>query len=423
MKSGQPHNKLTIAALFLLIVVDTMGISVVFPVFAPLFLGANSAFLDPNISPFLRNAIYGLSLAVFPFCMFIGAPLLGQLSDNIGRKKGLVLCLFMTAIGYGISAIGITAASLGVLLLGRAVAGLFAGSQAIAQAAIADISSPETKANNMGMIVLAYSAGIILGPLLSGFTASGGLYFEFTYATPFMFAALLAFLNGLLLMFSFRETFEPKNKTISLIGGVYLVLTAFKMQNIRVLSLSFICMILAWSLYFQSIGSFMLESYRYESRQIGLFMGFMGLISAISLTIGIKLIFQWLKLPTLVYAFCMGLVFVANALTSITPNETHQWLLVVPNALGAAIAYAVGLAIFSNSADANSQGMMMGITGCLTALAWTLTALAAGFMGYMNIHLPYMVASGLGLVSLVFMLVIHSRTTAQLNTSALAAKE
>lgn len=409
MNSKPTSNRLAISSLFLLIIIDSMGLSIVFPIFAPLFFHSGSMLIDPNISSFMKDVIFGLSLCVFPLFMFFGAPLLGQMSDNIGRKKALLLCLVGTAIGYWLSALGIIHSSLSELLIGRAIAGLFAGSQAIAQAAIADISTSENKAANMGMIVLAYCAGVIIGPLLSGFSSSSHVYHSFDYSTPFIISALLAVLNAALLLISFTETYKVQNKKIHLFGGVSLVFEALKLPQVRILSISFIFMMIAWSLFYQSIGWFLMQTYNSGAVQIGIFMGFMGFVSAIALTVGIRKIFGWLKMPTKVFLFCISLMVIANLIMSAVLPEYMVWLLVIPNAFGVAISYAVTLSLFSNSVDANSQGMIMGVSGSLNAVAWTITALSSGFLGYLNIRMPYLITGIAALLSLIYMLILNNR--------------
>jgi len=101
--------------------------------------------------------------------MFVGAPILGDLSDQIGRKKVLLICLLGTACGFFICAIGIKYAIVSVLIVGRGLGGLMAGCMPIAQAAIIDISTPENKLKNISSITLALCLGFAIGPMVGGY--------------------------------------------------------------------------------------------------------------------------------------------------------------------------------------------------------------------------------------------------------------
>ncbi|ATN85195.1 hypothetical protein AYO29_01045 [Coxiella burnetii str. Schperling] len=102
-------------------------------------------------------------------CWFFGAAILGDLSDTVGRKKALLVCLIGSFLGYLLSAFAVGIHSLTFLILGRVIAGFTAGSQPIAQAAIVDVSSEAHKARNIGLILLAISLGLSSGPSLGVF--------------------------------------------------------------------------------------------------------------------------------------------------------------------------------------------------------------------------------------------------------------
>jgi MFS transporter, DHA1 family, tetracycline resistance protein len=250
----RPSHLATFASLFLLLIIDVMGFGLVFPLLGPIFLDVHNGILPAATSPLLRNVYYGLTISVFEISLFIGAPIAGDFSDHFGRKKMLVLSLLGTTIGYGIAAFGVAVKSVGLLLLGRILAGITAGSQPIAQAAIADISTPENKARNFGLISLAMSIGFVAGPICGGYFAHSETIPWFNYMTPFIFAAALAFLNALCMLVTFQETFVPRKKTkLRLIRCFEIFIQAFKDKRIRIYALIMLLMQLGWSLYFQFI--------------------------------------------------------------------------------------------------------------------------------------------------------------------------
>ena len=169
-----PHKTslFVLLPLLMVILIDVMGLVLLFPVLAPLLLHTEGGIVPASMPLVWRDFLYGFTIALFPLFMFFSTPILGDLSDKFGRKKILILCLVVSAASYVISALGIYYHSLFIFLLGRAVAGLAAGTQPISTAAIIDLSTEHTKTRNLSWAVLISSVGLILGPLLSGVTAS-----------------------------------------------------------------------------------------------------------------------------------------------------------------------------------------------------------------------------------------------------------
>src|SRR3990167_1878152 len=165
-----PHHSslLVVAPLFLVLFIDGMGLSLIFPILNSIIVDPQSAFLSVSTSVGTRDFLYGLIVGIFMLCWFFGAAILGDLSDLIGRKKSLLICLIGAFLGYLLSAGAIVVKSIWLLILGRIVAGFTAGSQPIAQAAVVDVSTPEHKTRNIGFIILSPSLGFVLGPIIGG---------------------------------------------------------------------------------------------------------------------------------------------------------------------------------------------------------------------------------------------------------------
>ena len=203
--------------LLLVLFIDGMGLGLVIPVLNGLIFDPNSQFLPANdFSPLMHNVIYGAIISIFMLCWFFGAAVLGDLSDQIGRKKSLIICLLGAFLSYLLSAWAVNASSLTLLLLGRVIAGVTSGSQPIAQAAIIDLSTPETKARNLGFILLSLSLGFIFGPLFGGLLSDKNISPYFNFATPFYFATLISFINIVFLYLFFNETFVSKTTTLKI---------------------------------------------------------------------------------------------------------------------------------------------------------------------------------------------------------------
>ncbi|MGQ3889285.1 MFS transporter [Legionella sp. CNM-1927-20] len=410
-KSSKSNPIVIIGSLFLAIIIDQMGITFVFPILTPLFMEPTSNLISTGMDKGTRDVLFGLCLALYPLFMFFGAPLLGALSDQLGRKATLLLCLLGSAASFVLSAIAINLGSLILLLFSRASAGFFSGSQYIAQAAIADISPEDKKAVNLSYIIVAISIGMIFGPLVGGYLSDPNFFKGLTYATPFEAAALLAFINALILWLIFPETFIRTNPVkLNLFEGFTLLKEAFTNLKIRLLSFLLFFFMFGWTLYFQSISWFLFQQFKFTPNKIGLFIAYLGIAFALALMIVLKLLLKYLKKPSYIILLCLSMNTIALLLALSIPFEAIQWIS-GPFIIGSmAITYTLVLTLFSDAVGEDKQGWIMGVSGAFVAIAWTLAGLLAGPFGYFNIHLPFLISTLLVIVALIltFRLQIHS---------------
>jgi MFS transporter, DHA1 family, tetracycline resistance protein len=178
----------------LAIAIDAMGFGLVYPMMSAIFNDSHAAILPAQAGASLRNFYLGLGYGIYPLCMFFGSSLMGELSDAYGRRRIMLMCVSGLALGYLAMACGAWWSSLGLLLCGRALTGLMSGCQGIAQAAIADLSTPQNKARNMSIMSLAFSMGVIVGPVLGGLTSDRSISPAFGYGTPFLLVSVLSVL-------------------------------------------------------------------------------------------------------------------------------------------------------------------------------------------------------------------------------------
>lgn len=126
----------------------------------------------------------GWLVGVYALCQLFSGPLLGRMSDHVGRKPLLIVSQIGTLIGFLITAF---AGTLWVVFLGRIIDGATAGNLSLAQAYISDVTKPEERAKSFGVIGIAFGLGFLIGPAISGFLA------HFDYRMPIFAAALMSF--------------------------------------------------------------------------------------------------------------------------------------------------------------------------------------------------------------------------------------
>jgi MFS transporter, DHA1 family, tetracycline resistance protein len=188
-------NRSPLLIIFITVFIDLVGFGIVIPVL-PLYAQKFGA----------SETVIGLLLAIYSVMQFIFAPILGKLSDRVGRRPVLLVSLIGTAIGF--VAMGL-AGTLWMLFVARIIDGITGGNISTAQAYIADVTSPEERSKSMGLIGAAFGLGFIFGPFL------GGVLSKVSLAAPFYFAAGLAAANALALYFLLPESLSAENRTLA----------------------------------------------------------------------------------------------------------------------------------------------------------------------------------------------------------------
>ncbi len=194
MKKRQAAMVFILITLFL----DILGLGIVIPILPELikqFVGGSES---------SAAAYFGPLAAVYALMQFIFAPVLGALSDRFGRRPIILIALFGLAIDYLIQGF---APNIIWLFVGRILAGIMGASFTAANAYIADISTPENRAQNFGLVGVAFGLGFIFGPALGG--VLGGIWIRL----PFFVSAGLVLVNWLYGFFVLPESLKPENRS------------------------------------------------------------------------------------------------------------------------------------------------------------------------------------------------------------------
>jgi len=200
--------------LLFVVFVDLIGQGLVFPIINSLIMEPAGDFLPKSAPDAVRHIDYGLVIGSFFLAWFLGVVYVAKLSDSIGRKNALLVCLGGALAGYVLTILSLYLNSLWLLILGRAVTGFTTGNQPVAQAAIVDASIDEAdRDRNMGYLVTGVGFGLVVGPILGGLLADkeflGGYA---SFEMPFYGAlVLVAIAIGMVLMFfkDIRTEREP----------------------------------------------------------------------------------------------------------------------------------------------------------------------------------------------------------------------
>lgn len=400
MNQTTPSQRLPKIAILLVILIDSAGIGLVYPILTPLFINPEYGFFNSNLSVGQREILLGITLAIYPLFMFIGSLFLGQYSDRAGRKLALSICMIGAAGGYIISAIGIIQASFLLLVFGRIITGITAGAHAIAQAIFTDISTGHDKIRNMNQLALANSLGFVIGPALGGFFSSDDISSAFAFHTPFLIAAGFAILVLLFLQITFKETFRytPEKRTSTEAQTAFKRLFGLlKQDDIKKLVIVYFLFSAGYNFYYQFLSVYTMEIYAFDSSQIGLFLAYFSACLTVMLMLFTQPILKrWPLNQAIAFSLATLALFIALAIT--IPSQLLLWLSIIPITFGTAISYTANITGFSNLSSEKNRGQMMGLANATRSLAWVVAPLISGFLASMHINLPFMV----GIVMLGF---------------------
>ncbi len=185
------QSRLPMIFILLTVVLDSMGIGLIMPVMPDLIQSLEGGDLG-------QAALWGGVLAtIFAVMQFLFGPTIGSISDRFGRRPVLLIALVVMSFDYVLMAV---AGTIWLLVIGRIIGGITAATQSTASAYMADISKPEDKAANFGLISAAFGVGFVIGPML------GGILAEYGTRAPFWAAAVLAGANAIFGYFALPET-------------------------------------------------------------------------------------------------------------------------------------------------------------------------------------------------------------------------
>lgn len=343
------------------VTIDAMGIGLILPVMPDLLQEVSGADLA-------NAALWGgLLSTTYAVMQFLCSPTLGNLSDRFGRRPILLVSMAVLAADYVLMSL---AGTIWLLIIGRIIAGIAAGTHATALAYMADISAPDKRAQNFGLISAGFGMGFVFGPILAAFLG------DIDPRAPFVAAACLAAANFAFGYFILPESL-PKDRrrpfdwrranpagglkhiaALPGVRGLLVVMLAYQIANFVYPAI--------WAYYGQA-------SFGWTSRMVGFSLGVYGVAMAVVQGGLIRLILPRLGLIRTVY---FGLILNTVCLIGygFASEAWMIWALIPISAMGAVVAPAMQ-GVMSRAAGADQQGELQGVLASISSLSMIFSPL------------------------------------------------
>lgn len=408
-------NQLTI--IIFTIFLDALGFGILIPI-VPLLLAdpaSNFYLLPPGVSEKSGFVLLGLITAIFPLMQLFSTSVLGQLSDKIGRKPILMYTLFGTSISYVLFAFAISIKNIPLLFISRAIAGITSGNLSVAQASIADITKPEDRAKNFGLIGAAFGIGFIIGPFLGGKLSDPAVLPFFNPTIPFYFAAFLSLINAFSVRFNFTETNKFLNKHAQVLWGKAIVniFKAFQIRNLRLLFLTNYIFFSGFTFFVTFFSVYLIRKFHFTQGNVGDLFSFMGIWIAFTQAIITRRVAKYFN-EKQVLSFTLILDGIFIGLMYFAQSSWILYLIMPLIAICNGLSFANLAGLISRSADQKIQGEILGINASIQALAQLIPPILSGFIAAsFTPETPLIVASVIIVLSGVLFVSLYKGSTSQ----------
>jgi len=383
------HSRLLFFTLYLVYFLDLAGIGIIYVILAPLIVESPHLFALESYTVPERNVLLGLLYGAYPLTQFFAAPILGELSDCIGRKKPFLFSSILTGLSFCLTAVSVQIGSLSLLFLSRLVSGMGAGNMTIALASVADFVEPAGRPKKMGFFNMVGGSSWIITPYL-GALLSGALFIS----APFWAAALLFFVAAYLI-----HAYYPEAKSVSAIPSEFHpskvfrnILKAFQIPKVSpVLGIS-ILSIFAWMVYQAFIAPYLNEKYQFSTAWIGATFAY---FSAWWL-IGGLLANQFLLKRFKASWVNIAPMFVAPAAIFsylFFSRSAGVWPASAAANVAEGLACSCFFALFSTLAKQQHQGKLFGCWNAGFALSSALTPVLSGWLSRYSLDAPFLCAA------------------------------
>jgi multidrug resistance protein len=319
--------------------------------------------------------------AIFSIAQFFATPIIGKLSDRFGRKPLLIISLAGTVIGNLMAG---TAPNATVLFLARFLDGITGGNVSVAQAAIADITTPADRAKGFGIFGASFGLGFVIGPVLSLVAQQRSL------GTSFLVAAGIAVIALVLTIFFLPETLkyraDPSRNIFDL--GLKDLVRGLTFPRVGILFIINLCVGTTFTLFTFAFQPYYLKVLHQDNRSLTLLFFAIGIVGVVVQLLGVKVVTKHLSLVKILF---LGLFFrsLSFILMPVIP-DIHYFLAVsVIFAIFNSLVQPMISTLISLNTEPEEQGKMSGLNASYLSAANGIGPIIAGLMVNQNQPLTY----------------------------------
>ena len=350
--------------IFLIVLVDILGLTIILPLlpFYAEHMGASATTV-------------GLLISTYALCQLIAGPILGRMSDSMGRKPLLIVSQMGTFAGFLVLAFS---SSLWMVFLSRVIDGLTAGNLSLAQAYIADVTVPENRARSFGVIGIAFGIGFLIGPAISGYLS------QFGYVYPILAAAGLS-ASSIICTATLLPKAEPHTVADESAGPGGRRLSVFDWTTytqyfarpqLGRLLVQFFFFAFSFAFFMSGFALYAEQRYGYKAKEVGYVFAFVGFLGVILQGGLIGHLVRWFGERTMIW-------------TGFAAASVGYGLLAWTHTLGqllgasAATSYGTGVlrpavtSLITQQAGKREQGVVLGLTQSLMSVSQIVAPLIA----------------------------------------------
>lgn len=397
----------TVAKITLLFVVfvDLIGQGLVFPIINGLIMMPGAGFLPEDAPAARRHLDYGLVIGSFFIAWFLGVIYIARVSDAIGRRNALLICLAGAMVGYAVTIVSVLTNNLWLMVLGRAITGFTAGNQPIAQAAMIDGSGSDAERDrNMGLLLIGVSAGVVGGPIIGGLLSDKALLGGVASNTLPLYAAMGLVALAMVLVFSSYHDIRTERppfvfRARDIIDNLWEV-----RRHPVVLRLMpvYVAFMIANTSFYIFVDNYLAS--RFDYGIIGGSVAMMVIGAAVAISGAFLVGPAQARYDKRVIVAVTFVVWIAAALGFVAAGS-GPLALVAPFCfyLVFGVSYPLILGAFSAAVGPEDQGWIMGVTTAVFCLSGGINSFLGGALMGIDIRLPFYLTAAMALLGLALL--------------------
>ncbi|MCF6268366.1 MAG: MFS transporter [Melioribacteraceae bacterium] len=355
-------NKKALTIIFLTVFIDLLGFGILIPIL-PTFASGEIGISDFGI---------GVIIAIYSLTQFLFNPIIGRISDRVGRRPVILVTLLITSLSYIVFSFSTTFM---ILFASRLLAGIGGSNIGAAQAYIADITDKSNRAKGMGMIGAAFGLGFVFGPIMGGFLS------EFGYEYVGFASAGFSFLSFIFALIFLPESIKEKKPITNFSISLFKIddfKRILKLPNVGIFIFLFFVIIFSVANIYGTFALLGQKYYGFTDRENGYLFGIIGIVSTIIQGGLIKRIsILWSEKAIIIF----GLIFLTFGLGLLPYGSNFTGVAFICSllAVGTGILQPTLISLVSKYSPEDEQGAILGFNQSIASLARVLGPLWGGF--------------------------------------------